>query len=155
MKKISIGFFVAMIILVLAACKTQKSSTVNSESKLPETNSCLPLQLADKAYGEIASDPFQLEQLTIDKTCLRAIVSYGGGCRTVRWEAYFNQLVRHSFPPQIDLKLVLHNGDPCRAIVTDTVMVNLDELEAMARSGGVVIGISGHKSTVLYALPLN
>lgn len=55
-----------------------------------------------------------------------AVVSYGGGCGEHRWELLPHGPLLKSLPPKQPLRLVHRSsGDPCRALVLDTVITSL------------------------------
>lgn len=150
-------FFVLLFIAILAlpSCIFHKKAAVNEvltdalSMKLMEPlNTELP-------YREISSDPFHIEEVKVVGDKLMVVVSYGGGCGTVNWQVFYNNLVRKSFPPQTDLLLTLKDDDHCRAIVMDTLHIGLGQFESMARGGSVVLRLLPSEERITYALPLH
>jgi hypothetical protein len=70
--------------------------------------------------------PFSFVSAEIQGDDLMAVVSYGGGCGEHRWELLPHGPLLKSLPPKQPLRLVHRSsGDPCRALVLDTVITSL------------------------------
>jgi hypothetical protein len=142
-------------LLALPACIFHKKTIVAEAPAEALSMKTTEPAVTELPYNEIGSDPFHIEEVKVIGDKLRVVVSYGGGCGTVNWQVFYNNLVRKSFPPQTDLLLTLKDEDPCRAIVTDTLHIGLGQLESMARGGGVVLRLLPWEERITYALPLN
>lgn len=74
-------------------------------------------------------DPFRVERVTAAHDQLEIDVSYGGGCRSHRFRLVWNGALAPSNPPRASFRL-LHDagGDPCKAIVRETLRFDLMDL---------------------------
>jgi hypothetical protein len=155
MKYLFILIVTSVISMLAVSCGTSLSRVVKNPDKVAVNTLCLSPEITDQPYTSLRRDPFHIENLSVEKNYLQVVFSYGGGCGDVNWDVYFNQLIKQSFPPQISFKMTMMDNDPCRAIITDTISVCLDEFESLARAGGVVIRVDPSEMEVMYSLPLN
>lgn len=140
---------VLLSLLLTIACSNPKQMPKTDK----QVKNSLPVEMVN-SYEGIKSDYFELDQLHLDNNRLEVVLTYGGGCGDVNYEVFYNDVVLQSYPPQVFLKLKFTDNDPCRAIIKDTISIDLSYFEAMARGGGLQIGLSGFNQQATYALPL-
>jgi hypothetical protein len=138
-----LSFFVTL------SCNSSRQVTKTEN----QSSDCLPLQMVDH-YEGIDSDFYDVQEMFVKENCLNLILTYGGGCGEINYEVFYDKTVMESYPPQVFLKLKFTDNDPCRAIEMDTISIDLSYFNAMARAGGINIGIEGAPMQVTYALPL-
>ncbi|MDP3464107.1 MAG: hypothetical protein Q8S18_15055 [Bacteroidales bacterium] len=155
MKNLCVLILTALFSVSAVSCGTSMLRPALTLDKAGVIPFCLSPELTSLPYDSLRSDPFHIESLSVIDNYLQVVFSYGGGCGDIKSNVYYNQLVKQSFPPQLDLKMTLLDNDPCRAIVTDTLNICLNEFESMARGGGVVIGLAPSDIKLRYSLPLN
>jgi len=152
--KIKLSVLILITLSVLPSCVSKKLNTVSEAITHVVDLKLIEPSASEIPYREIDSDPFHIDDIKVIDDKLRVVVSYGGGCGSVNWQVFYNNLVRKSFPPQTDFLLTLNDEDPCRSIVIDTLHISLGQVESMARAGGVVIRLLPSEDTIHYALPL-
>lgn len=77
----------------------------------------------------LTGDPFNIQSATLEGDQLVVKVRYGGGCRRHDFRVVWNGQLRKSNPPQLSLMLIHDShADPCRALVYQTLRIDLFDL---------------------------
>lgn len=78
------------------------------------------------------NDFFSIENVSITCNLLKIEVTYGGGCKTHEFMLYVDSVVIDNDPPVLNFTL-LHNanGDACKALVTETLVFNINPGEEL------------------------
>ncbi|MDY0076623.1 MAG: hypothetical protein RBR87_05030 [Bacteroidales bacterium] len=142
-------FLILLSLLLILGCSNSRQLAKTEEA----VNVCLPVHKVE-SYEGIDSDFFEVQEVFVNDNCLNVILTYEGGCGEVSYQVFYNDIAEESYPTQVFLKLKFTDNDPCRAIETDTISIDLSWFESMARSGGLQIGLAGNPQQVTYALPL-
>jgi len=150
MKYVFLTRFLILLSLLLTLGCSNSRHVANTKKAV---KACLPVQMVE-SYEGIDSDFFEVQEVFVNDNCLNVILTYGGGCGEVNYEVFYDNIVLQSYPPQLYLMLKFTDNDPCRAIETDTISIDLSRFESMARAGGLQIGLAGAPQQVTYALPL-
>ena len=94
--------------------------------------------------------PFTILGSHIEGDTLVSIVQYGGGCGKHDFELLAHGPLMKSLPPKQPLKWVHRSpGDPCRALVTDTIKADLKTHRGTPH-GTTVLSLEGWDGTLLY-----
>ena len=81
---------------------------------------------------------------------LETVVQYGGGCGLHEFELNANGSLLKSLPPKQPIRLVHRSsGDPCRALLTDTIMTALTPFRGTPH-GTTVLILDGWEGNLLY-----
>ena len=85
---------------------------------------------ADKA-SSVAAPDFSVLSWSVEKDMLNVVVRYSGGCKTHDFNAYFSGAWLKSFPPKalIAIEHLNPEKDPCRSLVTDTLVFGLSNVK--------------------------
>ncbi|MDG1146684.1 MAG: hypothetical protein P8N52_00130 [Crocinitomicaceae bacterium] len=85
-------------------------------------------------------DPIQINNAYCEGNTLFLDVSYGGGCGDHSFQLKGSAITKASLPPQRMIQLIHKNHeDYCKAIVTNTIEVNLTELSDSKNKGDKTI----------------
>lgn len=126
-----------LVLLLASACATDPASNDTPSQ---------PLQVG-RCPGA-ATNPFFIGNLEIQGTILHAEVAGGGGCRPHSFSVCWNGAVADSYPPQVSLELAYDaHGDPCDALITHDVQIDLTSLPDWV-GRPVVFHISGAKGQI-------
>jgi len=71
---------------------------------------------------------FELHRVWIEQQCLKADVSYSGGCGTATFALVWNGSMMKSLPPQIPMKIIFDDQDNCRSIIHKTLCFPLHDI---------------------------
>ena len=117
--------------VLLAACSDPTGPTL-SDAEL------LQLQIIpDLDPDDLPDDHASITSARIEGHTLFMTMSFGGGCATHRFALVTDGAVAESNPPQMLLRLA-HDGDrdPCDALLTRTVQVDLAVLTPLMQTTG-------------------
>ncbi len=92
-------------------------------------NGCEAIDRDNARYQNALSDEFTLASAKIEEDCLLLTVRYGGGCGTVDFDMVAIEGSAFSLPPQIPMRLILDDEDPCEALITDEIAFDLAALQ--------------------------
>ncbi|MEI6048948.1 MAG: NigD-like C-terminal domain-containing protein [Bacteroidota bacterium] len=121
-------FFVTLLLVAIFSCdKEIKNEQDPSEIILKKGLNDYSVAVANRS--SIGSDPFELKNIEYTGDSVKLIVSYSGGCNKHSFEFIWNEVISNSNPPEIDL-IIQHesNGDACKAIITETLSVAINDL---------------------------
>jgi hypothetical protein len=119
----------ALLALTILSCN-------DNDSRNPETETLVHLNKSSKDYAQILSnpsvensDPFELNDVEFEEGIIQISVSYSGGCKPHNFTITWDETIRSSNPPVMNL-IVTHdaNGDNCEAYITETIEFSLDHL---------------------------
>ena len=108
------------------------------------------IPLTEAAWSEA---PLTLTSVAVQGDELVAVVQYVGGCgeHTLHLEA--NGPMLKSLPPKQPLRVVHRSsGDPCRAMIVDTLVAPLNSFRGTPR-GTTVLMLEGWEENLYYAYP--
>lgn len=137
---------------VLLGCGTQKEieqvdeTAINVDSK-PEKD------IITATLGESKrSDAITINNVRIEGNLMYLIVEYSGGCEEHDFELIGSFAVAKSIPPQRGIQLYHNaNGDNCRALITDTVIANIEALAAAPTKGSeIFLNLEGYGKQLKY-----
>lgn len=106
--------------------------------------------------SSLTSDDFQIVGATVTPNDLELAVVYGGGCSDHRFGGLMPELLPLIYPPQIEVTIVHDNGDDqCRAIVSDTVALDLGDLKTYVTGelNLVIVPLGSEDDFFLYHAP--
>lgn len=79
-------------------------------------------------------DPYELVEASIDGDVLTLDIRFGGGCEEHRFALVTSRIFLESYPVQMPAHLSHDaSGDPCRALVRETLRVNLRSVKRAYR----------------------
>lgn len=126
---------VLFVVLIFTACETKKEVvSLDYEEPKEEVQKEEPLKMVTIIQDETAdlnekTDAFQLVKMEQKDNQLLIEVRYGGGCRDHEFKLVHIGAYKESMPPQLDVALRHNaNDDRCRALVTETLSIPLDQL---------------------------
>lgn len=97
--------------------------------------------------------PVTVTSVTIQGDDLVAVVHYSGGCGEHTLGLKANGPMLKSLPPKQPLRVVHRSsGDPCRAMIVDTLVAPLTSFRGTPR-GTTVLLLEGWEETLYYAYP--
>lgn len=92
------------------------------------TSTCTPVINDQRLYEEAETDPFSFKDVVIAGSCLEVTIEYGGGCGNAEALLIGSGQYMYSLPPQLDIRLILEDDDPCEALVRKTFYFNLNSI---------------------------
>jgi hypothetical protein len=114
----------------VSACATLAVSQALAGVRIHAADSAFVLRVPELTQQVLDDgDPFQVEAVRLAHDQLEVEVSYGGGCRGHRFRLVWTGAPTRSDPPHASFRL-LHDagGDPCKAIVRETLHFDLLDL---------------------------
>lgn len=127
------------LVLCMSACKSNQELTTNAEAAEVLTDK--------ESWGEA---PFAVKAAWIEEDLLWTVVQYGGGCAEHAFGLEAVGPLMKSLPPKQPLRWVHRSpGDPCRAMITDTLKADLTQFRGTPH-GTTVLLLSGHEDNLLY-----
>jgi len=131
---IIIGCFI--LFQILLSCGNDDENLVDLYAFEPSPE--IILRLDQNIYENLNSnrknsipkgDPINIQNISKENNLLKIIVSYSGGCEEHNFEVVWDGIVYLDSPCFMNLILV-HNGnnDPCEALITQTLEINLAKL---------------------------
>ena len=130
----SLGPVLLLLAGVMGGCRSAEPTAPSTEA----------------AWSEV---PLTLISVAVQEDDLVAVVQYGGGCgeHTLHLEAKGPML--KSLPPKQPLRVVHRSsGDPCRAMIVDTLVAPLISFRGTPR-GTTVLMLEGWEANLYYAYP--
>jgi len=91
-------------------------------------NTCTPIPNSRQLYDQAESDPFTLEDVVVAGSCLEITISYSGGCGEIESLLIGSGDYMESLPVQLDIKFILDDEDPCKAIIRKSFYFNLNTI---------------------------
>ena len=93
---------------------------------------------------------FKVLSAEVDGDTLVTVVRYGGGCGEHLFELEADGPLMKSLPPKQPLRWVHRSpGDPCRALISDTVRADLSPFRGTPH-GTTVLQLEGHDGNLIY-----
>ena len=133
----SLGPVLLLLVGVMGGCRSAETPTA-------------PTPPTEAAWSEVS---LTLTSVAVQGDDLVAVVQYGGGCgeHTLHLEA--NGPMLKSLPPKQPLRVVHRSsGDPCRAMIVDTLVAPLTSFRGTPR-GTMVLMLEGWEENLYYAYP--
>lgn len=97
-----------------------------------------------------AEAPFEVLFAEVQGDTLVTVVRYGGGCGEHRFELEADGPLMKSLPPKQPLRWVHRSpGDPCRALISDTVRADVSPFRGTPH-GTTVLQLEGHDGNLIY-----
>ena len=125
--------------LCMSACNNAQDLATNTQAKeaMEDLNS----------WNET---PFSVMSAWIEKDVLWTVVQYGGGCAEHAFELEAVGPLMKSLPPKQPIRWVHRSpGDPCRAIITDTLKADVTRFRGTPH-GTTVLLLNSHDGNLLY-----
>ena len=115
----------------LAACSDPSGPGLSDEDELV-------LQIVDDLDpSELPDDQATITSARLEGRTLRLTLQYGGGCATHRFALVSGTALGESYPPYTLLRLAHDgNGDPCDALITREVEVDLSPIVPLVQQSG-------------------
>ena len=105
------------------------------------------ISIKEKPWEEV---PFTLISAEIKADTLVSVVQYGGGCGEHAFELVAAGPLMKSLPPKQPLRWVHRStGDPCRALILDTVRAELSAFRGSPH-GTTVLSLEGAEENLIY-----
>ena len=79
-------------------------------------------------YSNGRSDPFQILEMHQIEDCLEIVASYAGGCKAVTFELVGSGDYAESYPPQLNIRLLLEDDDDCEAQIIEFIHFDVKEI---------------------------
>ena len=125
--------------LCMSACNNAQDLTANAEA----TETLVDVDSWNEA-------PFAVMSAWIEDDLLWTVVQYGGGCAEHAFELEAVGPLMKSLPPKQPIRWVHRSpGDPCRAMITDTLKADVTRFRGTPH-GTTVLLLSGHDGNLLY-----
>ncbi len=127
--KQSIYLALALLAILFLSCD-------KNDSKDSDTETNVYLNKSSNDYAHILnnpsaenSDPFELNNVEFEEGIIKISVSYSGGCQPHIFTITWDEIIRSSNPPGMNL-IITHdaNGDNCEAYITDMLEFTIDHL---------------------------
>lgn len=104
----------------------------------------------DPAGAPWPEAPFEVVSATVEGDVLQTVVRYGGGCGEHAFTLEADGPLMKSLPPKQPLRWVHRSpGDPCRALILDTLTSDLTPFRGSPH-GTTVLMLSGWEGSLIY-----
>lgn len=90
---------------------------------------CKPIINDEDAFRLLETDEFKLIEVNILGNCLELRIEYGGGCKGIGVAMIGAGAYKESFPPQLDLRIIVEDDDHCEALVREYFHFDLTEIQ--------------------------
>ncbi len=120
MRTISLLSIVTLFILLLSSCDKGLSNTIT-----PDIGECIDITVDENRYATIQKDDYTITSATLLGSCLKMVVTHGGGCGDRTFELITNGAIFESLPPLMKVKLGFINDDPCEALLTSELQFDI------------------------------
>ena len=128
-----------ILVLCVSACNNAQDLTTNAET----TEASVDVNSWNEA-------PFGVMSAWIEDDLLWTVVQYGGGCAEHAFALEAVGPLMKSLPPKQPIRWVHRSpGDPCRAMITDTLKADVTRFRGTPH-GTTVLLLSGHDGNLLY-----
>lgn len=107
------------------------------------------VNISNSLYNNGPDDPFQLDSVWLDGSCLHIAVSYGGGCGEVTFELAAEKSVGAGNPPFRKLRLTFDDRDFCEALISEELLFQISELQVQGQNR-LELELAGIDTTVIY-----
>ena len=123
----------------MSSCNNAQELTTNAEA----TETLVDIDSWNEA-------PFAVMSAWIEEDLLWTVVQYGGGCAEHAFDLEAVGPLMKSLPPKQPIRWVHRSpGDPCRAMVTDTLKADVTRFKGTPH-GTTVLLLSGHDGNLMY-----
>lgn len=137
--------FTPLFVLCISMCLSTWSC--NNAQELTTNANATEASSDTVAWSEAA---FSVMSAWIEEDLLWTVVQYGGGCGEHAFELQAVGPLMKSLPPKQPIRWVHRSpGDPCRALITDTLKAPLTSFRGTPH-GTTVLLLSGHDGNLLY-----
>lgn len=135
------SLFIIIFLVIMVSCEKDRSP------EKPYQESGLSLKASQEEFhsalqnrGIENSDPFMINEITINGDSVEISVSYSGGCEKHFFELIWDGTIDAGDTPSIDL-ILLHNsnGDACEALIMDKLVFRLSDLVPEIPAGNISI----------------
>lgn len=89
---------------------------------------CMPASNDRDRFQNNLSDDFRLIEVNVFETCLEARIEYSGGCEGIDVELIGSGDYAESLPPQLSVRFIVVDNDPCEALVHENFYFDLTDL---------------------------
>ena len=132
-----LGPVLLLLVGVMGGCRSAETTTA-------------PTPWTEAAWSEV---PLTLTSVAVQGDDLVAVVQYSGGCGEHTLHLKANGPMLKSLPPKQPLRVVHRSfGDPCRAMIVDTLVAPLISFRGTPR-GTTVLMLEGWEENLYYAYP--
>lgn len=114
----------------ISACTTLRPGPDFAGVRIHAADTAFVLRVPELTHEALPDgDAFRVQRVALVQDQLEIDVSYGGGCRPHRFRLAWTGTLTRSSPPHASFRL-LHDagGDPCKAIVRETLRFDLIDL---------------------------
>lgn len=128
-----------------ACIATNSGVTSFTNGPCSSTNTCKKI-LTNVAFVQAPkSDPYTINKVYIDGSCLVFDIQRGGGCKEVEY-TFYSFGIMESNPARTNVFLQLDSkGDVCKALVREVIRFDLSVFDKEASNGGIIINLDNEK----------
>lgn len=146
-----------IITLFLYSCTCKKHTTDNGDQNtdaVATSNESFNNVIVDKEYVlPKENGDFKVLEATIEGDILTLKVSYGGGCETHEFNAYFNEMYMKSLPPKAAIFIEhKNNNDHCKKMITEDLKFDLTNVRYPGKDKDytIMIGVTNYEGYLEY-----
>lgn len=138
--------------LLFISCATQKELEQVDETAINVDSKPAKDIITAKLGEPKRSDAITINNARIEGNLMYLVVEYSGGCEEHEFELIGSYAVAKSLPPQRGIQLQHNaNGDNCRALITDTLIANIEVLAAAQTKGSeIFLNLEGYGKQLKY-----
>lgn len=89
---------------------------------------CVPASNDRDKFLNADSDEVQIRDVQVFGTCIEVLIQYSGGCKGIDVEMVGGGDYAESMPPQLEVRFIVEDDDPCEALVRERFYFDADEL---------------------------
>lgn len=122
MKATVLLFVIGLTILYFGCSENQPNEEINPETNISVIKSAETYSEIKSNPSDAKSDPFELKKILYEDGIIYLTVAYSGGCSQHEFTVTWDEVIRYSYPPIINL-IITHDarGDMCEAYITETL----------------------------------
>ncbi len=113
---------------------------------------CVPAINDRDQFLNAVSDEFEIVDVQVFDTCLEALIQYSGGCSGIDVEMVGGGDYAESLPPQLAVRFIVDDNDPCEALVREHFYFDLTDLRYEGHDQ-LKLNIEGYDPEVLVSYP--
>lgn len=113
---------------------------------------CVPAMNDRDKYLNAVSDDFLILDVQIFETCLEVLIQYSGGCEGIDVEMVGSGDYAESLPPQLAVRFIVDDDDPCEALVREHFYFDVTDLRYEGHDE-LQLNIEGYDFEVIVSYP--
>ncbi len=143
---------ISLVAFLILGCATPHDIEQVDENAINVDGKTQTEMITAKLGSFKESDAISILNARIEGNKMYLIVEYSGGCKDHSFELIGSYAIAKSIPPQRSIQLYHNsNQDNCRALLTDTIVANIEALAASSNAGSeIILNLDGYGKQLKY-----